>query len=51
MRIIILFQFLFISVMTFPQITFQKTYGGIEAEDELKLRMLMQSFRPMMAGT
>ena len=33
MRIIILFQFLFISVMTFPQITFQKTYGGIEAED------------------
>ena len=33
MKIIILFQFLFISVITFPQITFQKTYGGIEAED------------------
>jgi hypothetical protein len=35
MKIIILFlfQFLFISVITYPQITFQKTYGGIEAED------------------
>ncbi|MCU0415514.1 MAG: hypothetical protein MUE91_14140 [Ignavibacteriaceae bacterium] len=33
MKIIILFQFLFISAISFPQITFQKTYGGIEAED------------------
>ena len=33
MKIIILFQFLFISVITFPQITFQKTYGGNDYEE------------------
>ncbi len=33
MKTIILFQFLFISVITFPQITFQKTYGGLLEEE------------------
>ena len=33
MKIIIQFQFLFISVITFPQITFQKTYGGLMEEE------------------
>jgi len=41
MKIIILFQFLFISVITFPQITFQKTFGG---ELEEKGNAIQQTF-------